>query len=94
VKLALTANAPVAAAIGISAGGGASVDWWTDAQADLLRKAFNKAGEYKYTPLFDLWRRQHPSLLERVFRGDSEEIHPTEDDLCVIDPYLTIHNVF
>ncbi|KAG2749691.1 hypothetical protein P692DRAFT_20732431 [Suillus brevipes Sb2] len=77
VKLALTANAPVAAAIGVSAGGGASVDWWTDTQAALLRKAFDQAGQYRYTPLFDLKRRQH--WFERTFRGVEE--HPTEDDM-------------
>ncbi|KAG2034436.1 hypothetical protein BDR03DRAFT_964998 [Suillus americanus] len=77
VALALTANAPVAAAIGVSAGGGASVDWWTDAQAAFLRKAFDKAGQYRYTPLFDLRRRQ--PWFERTFRG--AEVHPTEDDL-------------
>lgn len=77
VKLALTANAPVAAAIGVSAGGGASVDWWTDTQAALLRKAFDQAGQYRYTPLFDLKRRQH--WFERTFRGVEE--HPMEDDM-------------
>jgi hypothetical protein len=90
VKLALTANAPVAAAIGVSAGGGASVDWWTDTQAALLRKAFDQAGQYRYTPLFDLKRRQH--WFERTFRGVEE--HPTEDDMYVIDPYLTICHLF
>lgn len=82
VTLALTANAPVAAAIGVSAGGGASVDWWTDAQAAFLRKAFDKAGQYRYTPLFDLRRRQH--WFERTFRGVEE--HPTEDDLWLDCP--------
>lgn len=77
VKLALTANAPIAAAMGVTAGGGASIDWWTDAQAAFLRKAFNKAGAYLYTPLFDLKRRQN--WMERHFRG--EEVHPTENDL-------------
>lgn len=89
MKLALNANAPVAAAIGISAGGGASVDWRTDAQAALLRKAFDMAGQYRFTPLFDLKRRQH--WFERTFRSGVEE-HPTEDDMYVIDPYLTIRH--
>jgi hypothetical protein len=77
VTLALTANAPLAAAIGASAGGGASIDWRTDAQAAFLRKAFDTAGQYRYTPLFDLKRRQ--PWFERTFRGIDE--HPTEDDL-------------
>ncbi|KAG1752086.1 hypothetical protein EDB19DRAFT_1993852 [Suillus lakei] len=59
VALALTASVPGAAAIGVTAGGGASVDWWTDAQAAFLRKAFDKAGQYCYTPLYDLKCRQH-----------------------------------
>lgn len=90
MKLALTANAPVATAVGVSAGGGASVDWWTDKQAALLRRAFDMAGQYRYTPLFDLKRRQH--WFERTFRGVEER--PTEDDMYVIDPCLTIRHLF
>ncbi|KAG1745020.1 uncharacterized protein EDB91DRAFT_1271489 [Suillus paluster] len=76
VALALTANA-LPAAIGVTAGGGASVDWWTNVQAAFLRKAFDKAGQYRYTPLYSLKRRQN--WFQRAFRGEEE--HMTEDDL-------------
>jgi hypothetical protein len=78
IALALTASAPIAAAAGVTAGGSASVDWWTDAQAAFLRKAVDKAGQYRYTPLYTLKHRQN-SLLARLFRG--EESEETEDDL-------------
>ncbi|KAG1840557.1 hypothetical protein F4604DRAFT_436875 [Suillus subluteus] len=55
-----------------------SLDWWTDAQAAFLRKAVDKAGQYRYTPLYTLKHRQN-SLLARLFRG--EESEETEDDL-------------
>jgi hypothetical protein len=51
-----------------------SFDWWTDAQAAFLRKAVDKAGQYRYTPLYTLKHRQN-SLLARLFRLE------TEDDL-------------
>ncbi|KAG0692898.1 hypothetical protein DFH29DRAFT_966828 [Suillus ampliporus] len=77
VALALTASVPIPAAIGVTTGGGASVDWWTDAQAAFSRKAFDKAGQYRYTPLYSLKRRQN--WLQRAFRGEEE--HLTEEDL-------------
>ncbi|KAG2155300.1 uncharacterized protein EDB93DRAFT_1080547 [Suillus bovinus] len=78
IALALTASAPIPAAAGLIAGGTASMDWWTDAQAAFLRKAVDKAGQYRYTPLYSLKHRQH-SFISRIFRG--EEVEQTEDDL-------------
>ncbi|KAG1758330.1 hypothetical protein EDD22DRAFT_910859 [Suillus occidentalis] len=78
IALALTASAPIPAAVGVTAGGSASVDWWTDAQAAFLRKAVDKAGLYRYTPLYTLKHRQN-SWVPRLFRGEEEE--ETEDDL-------------
>lgn len=72
IALALTASAPIPAAVGITAGGSASVDWWTDAQAAFLRKAVDKAGLYRYTPLYTLKHRQN-SWVPRLFRGEGEE---------------------
>ncbi|KAG2064751.1 hypothetical protein BDR04DRAFT_1130653 [Suillus decipiens] len=72
IALALTATAPIAAAAGLTAGGTASVDWWTDAQAAFLRKAVDKAGQYRYTPLYTLKHRRTP-LMARLFRGETEE---------------------
>lgn len=77
LAVALTASAPVPAAVGLTADGTASMDWWTDAQAAFLRKAFDKNLEYRYTPLYTLKKRQQ--FWARVFRGDEEE--ETEDDL-------------
>lgn len=79
IALALTASAPIPAAAGLTAGGTASVDWWTDAQAAFLRKAVDKAGLYLYTPLYTLKHRQN-SWVPRLFRGKEEE-ETTEDDL-------------
>ncbi|KAG0692897.1 hypothetical protein DFH29DRAFT_913349 [Suillus ampliporus] len=79
VGLALAANVPIPAAMGVSAGGEASVDWWTDAQAAFLRKAFDKAGQYRYTPLYGLKYRSN-GWLKRMYRGD-EEPQQTEDEL-------------
>ncbi|KAG2108506.1 uncharacterized protein F5147DRAFT_576935 [Suillus discolor] len=67
VTLVLTDNTSLTTPIDVSTGGEASIDWWTDAQAAFLRKAFDKAGQYRYTPLFDLKRRQH--WFKRKFRG-------------------------
>ncbi|KAG1745021.1 uncharacterized protein EDB91DRAFT_1050155 [Suillus paluster] len=79
VGLALAASVPIPAAMGVTAGGEVSVDWWTDAQAAFLRKAFDKAGQYRYTPLYALKYRSN-GWFGRRFRGD-EELHQTEDDL-------------
>ncbi|KAG0704040.1 hypothetical protein DFH29DRAFT_913357 [Suillus ampliporus] len=70
----------------VTTGGGASVDWWTDAQAAFSRKAFDRAGQYRYTPLYSLKRRQN--WLQRAFRGEEE--HLTEEDLwrdCPAGPW-------
>ncbi|KAG2057966.1 hypothetical protein BDR06DRAFT_877069 [Suillus hirtellus] len=82
VTLALTANTSLTTSIDVSAGGEASIDWWTDAQAAFLRKAFDKAGQYRYTPLFDLKRRQH--WFKRTFRG--AEVQSTEDNMWIKCP--------
>ncbi|KAG1869167.1 hypothetical protein C8R48DRAFT_110368 [Suillus tomentosus] len=79
IALALTASAPIPAAAGITAGGTVSMDWWTDAQAAFLRKAVDKAGQYRYTPLYSLKHKQNSFSLSRIFRG--EEGEQTEDDL-------------
>ncbi|KAG0696322.1 hypothetical protein DFH29DRAFT_951538 [Suillus ampliporus] len=59
VGLALVTNVPIPAAMGVSAGGEASMDWWTDTQAAFLRKAFDKVGQYRYTPLYGLKYRNN-----------------------------------
>ncbi|KAG1748135.1 hypothetical protein EDB19DRAFT_1684462 [Suillus lakei] len=75
IALALTASAPIPAAVGLTAGGAASIDWWTDAQAAFLRKAFDKAGQYRYTPLYTL--KHKGTWVQRLLRGAEEE--ETED---------------
>ncbi|KAG0704041.1 hypothetical protein DFH29DRAFT_997923 [Suillus ampliporus] len=77
VALALTAGVPIPAPIGVSAGGEASVDWWTDAQGAFLRKAFDKAGQYRYTPLYDLKYRSNgwPKVFGRA-RNQSARVPP------------------
>lgn len=77
VSLALAASLPIPAAAGVTAGGAISLDWWTDAQVAFLRKAFDKAGQYRFTPLYNLKRRQN--WRQRLFRGEKETL--TEDDL-------------
>ncbi|KAG2148862.1 hypothetical protein DEU56DRAFT_782542 [Suillus clintonianus] len=77
IAVGLTTSAPILAAGGLTAGATASVDWWTDAQAAFLRKAFDKAGQYRFTPLYTLNRQNN--LIRRLFRGEVEE--ETEDDL-------------
>ncbi|KAG2339527.1 hypothetical protein BDR05DRAFT_992030 [Suillus weaverae] len=82
IALALTASAPIPAAVGLTAGGTASMDWWTNARAAFLRKAVDKAGQYRYTPLYTLkYRRNH--WAQRLFRGGEEEEEEivTEDHL-------------
>jgi hypothetical protein len=79
IALALAASAPIPAAAGLTAGGTASVDWWTNAQAAFLRKAVDKAGLYRYTPLYTLKLHRPYSWVPRIFRGEQEE--ETEDDL-------------
>ncbi|KAG2148858.1 hypothetical protein DEU56DRAFT_782530 [Suillus clintonianus] len=81
IALALAASAPILAAGGVTAGGAVSVDWWTDAQAAFLRKAFDKAGQYRYTPLYAMKRQNGNGLIRRLFRGEGGEGEDTEDDL-------------
>ncbi|KAG2346098.1 hypothetical protein BDR05DRAFT_878756 [Suillus weaverae] len=78
IALALTASAPIPAAVGLTAGGTASMDWWTDAQAAFIRKAVDKTGQYRYTPLYTLKHRPN-NWAQRLFRGEQEE--ETEDHL-------------
>ncbi|KAN0078342.1 hypothetical protein V8E55_010399 [Tylopilus felleus] len=87
VSLALTGQVPLPAALGVSAGAEGSLGWWSDTQADLLRKACDKAGNYCYTPLYSLkrrnpWYENFKSVL-RAFRDGEEDPSkmPTEDDL-------------
>ncbi|KAG1782202.1 hypothetical protein EV702DRAFT_1070599 [Suillus placidus] len=80
IALALTASAPIPAAVGLTAGGTASMDWWTDAQAAFLRKAVDKTGMYCYTPLYTLKHRQN-NWAQRLFRGGEDEEEETEDHL-------------
>lgn len=89
VSLALTGQVPLPAALGVSAGAEGSLGWWSDTQADLLRKACDKAGNYCYTPLYSLkrrnpWYENFKSVL-RAFRDGEEDPSkmPTEDDLYV-----------
>ncbi|KAG1748137.1 hypothetical protein EDB19DRAFT_1684483 [Suillus lakei] len=82
ISLALTASP-----IGVTTDGEASVDWWTDArtedpldwwtdaQAAFLRKAFDKAGQYRYTPLYAL--KHEGTWAQRFLRLEEEE--ETED---------------
>lgn len=79
VSLALVAQVPVPPAAGISAGGEGSLGWWSDTQADLLRKACDKSGKYCYTPLYTMKRRI--GWAQRLFRQN--EALPSGDDLCV-----------
>ncbi|KAF8556658.1 hypothetical protein OG21DRAFT_1506253 [Imleria badia] len=72
VSLALVGQVPVAAAPGITAGGEASIGWWSDTHADLLRKACDKAGTYCYTPLYTLKRRI--GWVQRLFRQEETEV--------------------
>ncbi|KAG1748136.1 hypothetical protein EDB19DRAFT_245472 [Suillus lakei] len=73
VALAITAKAPIVAAIGVTAGGGASVGWRTNTQQGFHRTGFSKEGEYCFTPLYTLKRR--PKWFEpRQFCGEQE--HP------------------
>lgn len=76
--MALIRSLPTPAAAGQIADGTVSMNWWTDAQAAFLRKAVDKSGVYRYTPLFALKHRQ-TSWIPRIFRGEEEE--ETEDDL-------------
>ncbi|KAG1782203.1 hypothetical protein EV702DRAFT_1041898 [Suillus placidus] len=78
IVLALTASAPIPAAVGLTAGGTASMDWWTDAQSAFVRKAVDNTGQYRYTPLYTLKHRQS-NWAQRLFRGEQEE--ETEDHL-------------
>ncbi|KAG1775496.1 hypothetical protein EV702DRAFT_972887 [Suillus placidus] len=85
IALALTASAPIPATVGLTAGGTASMDWWTNAQVAFLRKALDKAGQYRYTPLYTLKRRRN-NWIQRVFRNggeeeEEEEVTMTEDHL-------------
>ncbi|KAG9312681.1 hypothetical protein JVU11DRAFT_7098 [Chiua virens] len=77
LALALVAQLPVAAAAGATVGASTGLAWWSDVQADLLRKASDKSGEFSYTPLYTLKRKM--GWFKRAFR-DSDE------DLEVADP--------
>ncbi|KAI9462104.1 hypothetical protein HD554DRAFT_2176076 [Boletus coccyginus] len=77
VSLALVAQVPVPAAPGITAGGDGGIGWWSDTQADLLRRACDKAGKYCFTPLYTMKRRL--GWKQRLFRQD--EIEVDGDDL-------------
>ena len=79
VSLALVAQVPVPAAPGISAGAEGGIGWWSDSQADLLRKACDKSGKYCYTPLYTMKRRI--GWTQRLFRQKGVEV--SGDDLCV-----------
>ncbi|KIJ67358.1 hypothetical protein HYDPIDRAFT_180293 [Hydnomerulius pinastri MD-312] len=70
LSLALMAAAPVAAAAGITAGGEIGFGWWTDVQSTMFRKACDKDGEYRFTPLYALKRRREG--LPRLFRDKLE----------------------
>lgn len=79
MALALTTRAPIPATTDLTVRGTASiVDWWTDAQPAVCRSGVDKAGSYRYTPLYTLKRTQN-SWVRRLFRGEEEE--ETEDDL-------------
>ncbi|KAG8215857.1 hypothetical protein J3R82DRAFT_7812 [Butyriboletus roseoflavus] len=80
VSLALVARVPVAGVAGVTAGADGGIGWWSDTQADLMRKACDKAGNYCYTPLYMMKRRT--GWLSRLFREDeTPETPPTGDDL-------------
>ena len=67
---------------GISAGAEGGIGWWSDAQADLLRKACDKSGKYCYTPLYTMKRRiRFRDKAMRLFRD--KQVEPSGDDLCV-----------
>lgn len=67
---------------GVTAGADGGVGWWSDTQADLMRKACDKGGNYCYTPLYAMKRRT--GLFARLFREDgTPETPPTGDDMCV-----------
>lgn len=77
VSLALVAQVPVPPAPGISAGAEGGIGWWSDCQADLLRKACDKSGKYCYTPLYTMKRRI--GWAQRLFR--QKEVEVSGDDL-------------
>ncbi|KAH7923113.1 hypothetical protein BV22DRAFT_1106266 [Leucogyrophana mollusca] len=86
VALALVANGPTPSADsapGATGGGESSLDWWTDTQASLLRKASSKNGEYSFTPLYALKCKVAP--MGRLYR-DSPIPPPSGDDYWV-DPH-------
>jgi len=84
VSLALVAQVPMAGVQGVTVGAASGFDWWSDIQADLSRKACDKAGNYCYTPLFTMKRRI--GLLQRLFREDgTPEPAPSGDKLWTDD---------
>ncbi|KAH0835710.1 hypothetical protein J3R83DRAFT_9531 [Lanmaoa asiatica] len=86
VSLALVAQAPVAGMAGITAGADGGFAWWSDTQADLFRKACDKAGNYCYTPLYMMKRRI--GWVQRLFREDeTNEVKQSGDELwCDVSP--------
>ncbi|KAF9220623.1 hypothetical protein BS17DRAFT_797611 [Gyrodon lividus] len=86
ISLALAAQAPVAAAAAVTAGGDVGFDWWADTQATLLRKACDKNGTYRYTPLYAL-KRPIP-FHKRLFRDKTSPVPDDDEYWCdVLHPW-------
>ncbi|KAH0831042.1 hypothetical protein J3R83DRAFT_13546 [Lanmaoa asiatica] len=82
VSLALTAQAPIAGVVGVTAGAQGGFNWWVDTQSGLLRKACDQTGGNPFTPLYALKR---PIKRNRRFFRDAIRPEPSGDDLWYSD---------
>jgi len=78
VSLALVAQEPTAGVAIHTAGANQSLSWWVDHQSGFLRKACDKTGNYKFTPLYSLKRPMR--RFKRFFR-DADRPEPSGNDL-------------
>ncbi|KAG8215952.1 hypothetical protein J3R82DRAFT_7932 [Butyriboletus roseoflavus] len=82
VSLALVAQAPIAGAVGDTAGANDGLSWSVDARTGLVRKACDPAGNYSFTTLYSLRR---PIKRFRRFIRDTIRPDPTGDELWFND---------
>ncbi|KAI0060413.1 hypothetical protein BV25DRAFT_957857 [Artomyces pyxidatus] len=61
LKIELRALAPIAAAAGVTAGGGVGVGWRKEYRDGVVQDAFHPEGKYSYFPLFNLKKLREPS---------------------------------
>ena len=80
-SLALVAKAPIAHAVGATAGGGGGFEWQDKTQGGLHRNACDSEGRYVFTPLYALKR---PIKRDRKTHRDNGLPEPAGDNLSVL----------